>query len=198
MKKMKTNVVKLRSIFATQIRSICTISIAAIIGFSMTACLTEGEKAASARDDYLKNNSYEMSMLTKPPAADETVIGTYTGSYTDSKSGTMGYGDGAYYKNKPYMGLGTKFHPPINFVPQRAVFQLLAKAKKQFPDIDVNELSVRSVEMTSRMPYFSMSVNDKPISDPKHVPDSLNGYTYTAYSEYPFKGVVVRLPEEKR
>jgi len=179
-------------------RSIAIIALVTVIGFSMVACLTEGEKAASARDDILKNNAYEMSMLTKPPAADEVVIGTYTGSYTDSKSGRMGYAEGAYYKNKPYMGLGTKYHPPVNFVPQKAVFQLLAKAKKQFPDIDVNELSVRSIEMTSRMPSFSMSVSDEPVSDPKYVPDSLNGYSYTAYSEYPFKGVVVRLPEGKR
>jgi hypothetical protein len=201
MKRMKTNVLKLRSILATQIRSICTISIAAIIGFSMTACATEGEKAASARMVSLKNDANEMSMLTKPPAEGETVIATYSGRYSDSKNGQGIYGmtpevvariisnvQGRFI-SQVYNAGKTEVHPNVKFDPSRAAFNLLVWAREEFPNIDINELSVRSIEET-RSPTFELSIDTEVNASGK--------YNYTATNIYYLKGVVVRLPKEKR
>jgi len=174
------------------------IAIVVVIGFSMVSCATVAEKEASARMEYLKKDANEMSMLTKPPVAGETVIGTYSGRYSDTNNGMGSTGmtpevaasiisnvHGRFI-SIVYNAGRTKVHPNVKFDPSRAAFNLLVWARDEFPNIDINELSVRSIEET-RSPTFDLSIDTKV--------NSSDRYDYTATNTYYFKGVVVRLPK---
>jgi len=166
-----------------QIITVC--ALAALVVLAQGCAYFAKVKAINQRVDELKQDPYSMSMLTKPPAVNETVIGTYTSFYDESNSGTNLPASWAATYMRYNMVNWTIYHPANVFDPKRAIFNLLSYAKDNFPDIDLNELDVRSIEYKSTS--FSMSVENKP--------DKNKNYPYTATNTYYFKGVVVRLPK---
>jgi len=172
-----------------QIITVCVLTVFVVLA---QGCATTQEKEEP------HFNAYEMSMLTQPPAEGETVIGTYEGSYDITNSSSMTPEVAATIISNVqgrvisivYNAGWTKVHPKKEFDTSKAAFILLskalAKAKNEFPDIDMNELGVRSIKET-RSPTFDLSIDTNV--------NAVGNYYYTATNKYYFSGIVVRLPK---
>lgn len=177
---MKNVQTKKRGFLATQIRSICAIALAAVFAILLQACLTAEEKKADERVGYLVQNNGD-EMFTKPPLEGETILATYSDNYIETNSGQIHEVIAAPYKNyHPYQ---TPYHNNSTFSVYTAARYLLATAVKKYPDIDIDELDVRSIEPTGTRFTINISSADKR--------SKLCNFFATTYHD--FKGIVVRL-----
>jgi len=149
----------------------------------VSACQTTEQKEALERRDYLVKNGGS-KMFTQPPSESETVLKEYKEYYQTKNSGNMNFLAWQPYQYFNNSTTHTLLHPIDLFYPGIAAYVLLALAKKEFPDIDINELDVRLIKQIGNTSYM-MTITDKP--------DKNGYYYYTATNYFKFDGVVVRV-----
>jgi len=157
--------------------------ILAVFVVLVSACQTTEQKEAEKRRDDLVNNG-GLELFTKPPSANETIIKAYKDGYQTQNSGDLNVYAWQPYRYYNNSSAHTNLHPANKFSPVHAAYILLAKAKKEFPDIDINELDVRSIKQIGDT-FFNMFIADKP--------DKNGYYSFRALNLYEFEGVVVRV-----
>jgi len=152
------------------------IALIAVTALVLTACAHE--QKGLERLNYLVSNGGS-ARFTQPPSEGETVLETFNNSYLESSSGRF---HKAVADITPKYGV-TAYHKVSAFSANRAAGVLLGQAVKKHPDIDVNELDVRSVVYTGNW-YYGITISP---------PDKNNMCNYTATTGLQFTGVVVRL-----
>jgi len=161
---------------------IAVFAIAVFVVF-VSACQTTEQKEAEKRRDDLINNG-GLAMFTQMPSAGETVIKEYKESaYQTNRSGNLNVYQWQPYRYYDNSSAHTNLHPANMFSPEQAAYVLLAKARKEFPNIDINEMDVRSIVKTDVR--FWMSIANKPDKD--------GYYSFSATNYFYFDGVVVRV-----
>jgi len=144
----------------------------------MSACISE--EGSRRIDDLIGQNGVDS--FFKPPADSEIVLGKYSDIYSDSKNGTIAsyYADQIRYRTE----VQTQYYPENKISPKYAAIYLLEKARKEFPDIDVNELNVRSL-MHEKTYYSPITLKENTLTK--------GFYDYEATCRFLFSGVVVRV-----
>ncbi|GBU29015.1 hypothetical protein R84B8_02577 [Treponema sp. R8-4-B8] len=178
---------KMFSVKKIQVPPIITICVVVIFIILLQSCVTTEEKKALERRDFLVNNG-GLAMFTKPPLEGETVLKTYEDSYVRTKTVTM---SDTTNISKYNLWVNYRLNYPSDlhensFSANPVAFIILAKAAKDFPDIDINEMDVRSVRNGSNSYRINISnlLNDK---------KKIVGYIFYPETTYYFSGTVVRV-----
>lgn len=144
-------------------------------------CATTEEKKAMSRIDILTKNGGS-AMFAKPPLEGETVLGNFTSQYSDLNSGSLPKVIADIYRN--FNGL-TPYHKQNPFSARTGAGFILAEIVKKNPDINVDNLDVRSLVHTGTT--YSINVST-------YVDTKTNTCSFMAWTTYRFSGVVVELP----
>jgi len=128
--------------------------------------------------------SKDPGMFSQPPLAGETVLGTYQSSITITGNHTLSLQEAQAYNSTKILPNRIK---KSEFNPREAAALLMIRASGEFPDIDINDLEVRSMQRTSSL------FNDKTSLNPYPIPFSNpNEYTLLTEEYFSFKGLVVQ------
>jgi hypothetical protein len=125
--------------------------------------------------------------IRRPPYKGETVLGTYEDSLSFGAHRTISAAEEQAYINKTAR---IDYKRP-SFYPHEVVAALMIKACAEFPDIDIEDLDVRSYEQVGDI-HVSTFVNPAPI--PQFIrtnPPEPPTYSFQATETLSFKGVVV-------
>jgi len=134
-------------------------------------------------------------LFTKPPLEGETVLDTFQDSLEKSVMPTISLEEAQAYNNNRVL---PKYDRPTFALHEFAAL-LMIKAKAQFPDIDVEDLDVRSLEQVGDV-HIRTNMNPNPIPDPGRLlglPPGPPKFSFYAYETVNFKGVVVKRPGNK-
>jgi len=126
----------------------------------------------------------DLGLFGRPPSEGETVLNTFQDSIEKSAMPTISAAEAQAYANNRVL---PKYDRP-SFYPYELAASLMIKAKAQFPEIEIEDLDVRSLEQVGDV-HIRTNLNPNPI------PNLFGGpaeYSFYAYETVTFKGAVVK------
>jgi len=139
--------------------------------------------------EQLVESRKDLGLFTSPPLEGETVLGTYQDTLSKIGHASLNEQEAMAFVNNRVLPAYTR----PNFYLYEAAARLMIQASAQFPDIDIEDLDVRSLEKVGDVRVQA----DPPILVPDAgkllgLPPGPPKYSFTATEYFTFKGVVVR------
>jgi hypothetical protein len=128
-----------------------------------------------------------MGLFGEPPSEGETVLGTFQGSLVKASMPSISAEEAQAYVSNRVL---PKYTRP-SFPPHEAAAALMIQASARFPEIEIENLCVRSIEQVGDI-HVKTNLNPHPI------PNLFGGparYSFLVDETFTFKGVVVKTRE---
>ena len=146
------------------------------------------------RINELARSRSDSEMFTKPPLEGEVVLDTFQDTLDKRTTTTISSEEAQAYNNRRVL---PNYNRP-EFYPYEAAARLLIRASQRFPDIDIEELDVRSLRQVGDI-RIQTNMNPNPIPDPGvllGLPPVPPKYTFYADEYFTFEGLIVRRSPE--
>jgi len=139
--------------------------------------------------EQLVESRKDLGLFTSPPLEGETVLGTYQDTLSKIGVATLNEQEAMAFVNNRVLPAYTR----PDFYPHEAAARLMIKASAQFPDIDIEDLDVRSLVKVGDVRV--QAAPPIPIPDAGKLlglPPGPPKYSFTPTEYFTFKGVVIK------